>query len=126
MARAPHHFGLLQRVGGQPVRDELEEIMQHLVQLFNTRRGYGSFLPDFGLSISDIMWSARPMVALAAHVREQIARFEPRLKNAAVEAAPSEDHLCPCFWIHGRVGDSVVRLLLSMHTIYCHAEVKED
>jgi predicted component of type VI protein secretion system len=126
MARAPSHFGLLQRVDGHPVRDELQEIMQHLTHLFNSKRGYGSFLPDLGLAVSDIMWTARPMVALAAHVREQIARFEPRLKNAAVEPAPSDDHLCPCFWIQGDVSGSAVRLLLSMHTIYCHAEVKED
>jgi predicted component of type VI protein secretion system len=126
MARMPHHFGLLQRVDGHPVRDELDDIMQHLTHLFNSRRGYGSFLPDLGLSISDIMWTARPMQAMAAHVRDQIVRFEPRLKGVGVEPAPTDDHLCPCFWIHGQVGRSIVRLRLSMHTIYCHAEVKED
>ena len=126
MARTPHHFGLLQRIDGHPVRDEVQEIIEHLTHLFNTRRGYGSFLPDLGLSISDVMWGARPAVALAAHVREQITRFEPRLARVAVEPLPTDDHLCPCFRILGQIGGSTVRMRLSMHTIYCHAEVKED
>jgi type VI secretion system protein len=126
MGRAPHHFGLLQRVDGRPVRDEVQEIVQHLTHVFNMKREYGSFLPDLGLAISDTMWSARPMVALAAHLREQIVRFEPRLKQVSVEPAPSEDQLCPCFRIRGQVGDSAVRMFLSMHTVYCHVEIKED
>jgi len=126
MARAPHHFGLLQRVDGHPVRDEVQEIVQHLQHLLNMKREYGSFIPDIGLSISDTMWSARPMVALAAHLREQITQFEPRLKDVRIEPEPVDDHLCPSFRIHGQVGDSSVRMLLSMHTVYCHVEVTEE
>jgi predicted component of type VI protein secretion system len=127
MARAPHHYGLLQRIDRHPVRDEVQEIISHLTNLFNMKREYCSpFVPDLGLSISDAMWNARPLLALAAHVREQIARYEPRLKHASVETAPSDDHLCPCFRIHGQVGTSSVRLFLSMHTVYCHVEISED
>ena len=126
MARAPHHFGLLQRVDGHPVRDEVQEIIQHLQHLLNMKREYGSFVPDIGLSINDLMWNARPMVALAAHLREQITQFEPRLKDPRVEPQPIDDHMCPSFRIYGRVGDSSVRMHLSMHTVYCHVEVTED
>jgi predicted component of type VI protein secretion system len=86
--RAPHHFGLLQRVDGRPVKDELSEIIQHLQHLFNMRRGYGSFMAEIGLSITDDMWSARPMVALAGHLHEQIALFEPRLQDVRIEPEP--------------------------------------
>jgi predicted component of type VI protein secretion system len=126
MSRAPRHFGLLQRVDGRPVKDEVSEIIQHLQHLLNIRRGYGSFMPDIGLSITDDMWSARPMVELAGHLREQIARFEPRLEDVRIEPEPLDDHLCPAFRIHCRLGDRSLGMLLSMHTVYCHVEVTEE
>lgn len=126
MSRAPRHYGLLQRVDGRPMKDEVSEIIQHLQHLLNIRRGYGSFMPDIGLSITDDMWSARPMVQLASHVREQIARFEPRLEDVRIEPAPLDDHLCPSFRIHCQLGDSSLCMLLSMHTVYCHVEVIEE
>ena len=126
MARAPHHFGLLQRVDGRPVKDEVTEIVQHLQHLLNMRREYGSFIPEMGLSITDTMWSARPMVALAGHLRDQFERYEPRLKDVRIEPEPIDDHLCPHFRIYGQIGDASVRMLLSMHTVYCHVEVIED
>jgi predicted component of type VI protein secretion system len=126
MARAPGHFGLLHRIDGRPVTDEVEEVVQHLGHLLNLKRGYGSFMTDIGLSISDAMWSARPMLTLAQHIREQIAQFEPRLADVQIEPASIDDHYCPCFRVYGTIGSARVRLLLSLHTVYCTVQVQED
>lgn len=125
-SRAPHSFGLMQRLDGHPVRDEVQEVVEHLGHIFNMKRGYASFLPDLGLSISDNMWSSRPMVSLANHIREQIERFEPRLRDARVAPESIEDHLCPTFRVHGCIGTASVRLLLSLHTVYCSVHVMEE
>lgn len=126
MGRAASYFGLLQRLDGRPVTDEVQEVVQHLQHLLNMKRDYASFLPELGLSISDAMWSARPMVSLARHIREQIDRFEPRLRDVRIEPESIDDHTCPSFRIHGTVGTARVRLLLSLHTVYCSVHVVEE
>jgi predicted component of type VI protein secretion system len=126
MARAPHCYGLLQRLDGRPVSDEVQEVVWHLGHLLNMKREYASFLPELGLSISDAMWSTRPMITLAAHIREQIALFEPRLQNVRIEPDAIDDHLCPSFRVHGTIGATAVRLMLSLHTVYCSVQVMEE
>jgi predicted component of type VI protein secretion system len=126
MGRAASYFGLLQRIDGRPVADEVQEIVQHLQHLLNMKRDYASFLPDLGLSISDAMWSARPMVSLALHIRNQIERFEPRLHDVRIEPEAIDDHTCPSFRIYGKIGTASVRLLLSLHTVYCSVHVTEE
>jgi predicted component of type VI protein secretion system len=126
MGRVASYFGLLQRIDGNPVKDEIDEVVQHLTHLLNMKRDYASFLPDLGLSISDAMWSARPMVSLAKHIRDQIERFEPRLSEVRIEPEAIDDHHCPTFRVHGKIGTASVRLLLSLHTVYCSVQVTEE
>lgn len=120
------NFGLLQRVDGRPVADVVEDVVQHLGHLLNVKQKYGSFLPTLGLAISDLMWSKRPMLDLAAHIREQIVLYEPRLRNPRVTPGQADEQLCPTFRILGRIGDSDVRLLLSLHTVYCSVHVTQE
>jgi predicted component of type VI protein secretion system len=126
MARAAAHYGLLQRIDGKPVADEVQCVVEHLGHLFNVKREYGSVLPELGLDISDAMWSARPMVSLANHVREQILKFEPRLREPQIEPDAIDDHLCPSFRIYGKIGSASVRLTLSLHTVYCSVQVTQE
>lgn len=126
MARAASQYGFLQRLDARPVRDEVEDVVAHLGLLLNVKRDYGSFLPQLGLSISDAMWSARPMASLAAHIREQIETFEPRLRDLKIEPEVTDDHLCPLFRVHGRIGTARVTLLLSLHTVHCTVHVTTE
>jgi predicted component of type VI protein secretion system len=126
MARANALYGLLQRVDRKPAADVVQDVVQHLQHLLNMKRDYGSFLPGLGLSISDTMWSARPMRDLANHIREQIETFEPRLHDPTIEPAPFDEHHCPAFTVQGRIGSSIVRLTLSLHTVYCSVQVTQD
>jgi predicted component of type VI protein secretion system len=126
MARANGLYGLLQRVDGHPAVDMVQDVVQHLEHLLNMKREYGSFIPGLGLSISDTMWSSRPMHDLAVHIREQILQFEPRLRNPTIEPAPFDEHHCPAFTVQGQIGTSTVRLALSLHTVYCSVQVTQD
>jgi predicted component of type VI protein secretion system len=126
MVAVGSRFGLLQRVDGHPSADLVQDVIQHLGNLLNVKRGYGSFRPDLGLSISDTMWSARPLAELATHIRTQIERFEPRLRNPRVEPGVIDDHLCPSFRVHGSIGNASVILVLSLHTVYCSVHVTQE
>jgi predicted component of type VI protein secretion system len=126
MRRAANHYGLLQRIDGRPVADEVQDVVEHLGHLLNVKRDYGSFVDGMGLSISDTMWSARPMVSLAGHIREQIERFEPRLRDVRIEPDAIDDHMCPSFRIYGTIGTASVRLSLSLHTVYCSVHVTQE
>jgi predicted component of type VI protein secretion system len=126
MGRAPNHFGLLQRLDGHVVAGEVEDVVEHLGHLLNCKRDYSSFISGLGLSISDQMWSARPMNSLAVHIREQIARFEPRLSDVRIEPDSVDDPFCPSFRIYGTIGRSAVRLSLSLHTVYCKVVVSTE
>jgi predicted component of type VI protein secretion system len=126
MARANALCGLLQRVDGKPVADLVQDVLQHLDNLLNMKRDYGSFVPGLGLSISDTMWSVRPMRDLADHIRGQIEAFEPRMRNPTVEPAPFDEDNSPVFRVRGRIGTSTVQLTLSLHTVYCSVHVTQD
>lgn len=61
-------------------RSDVESILDNLSEVLNTRRGYGSFLSDFGiLDLSDR--ASREQIALAVvhEVQRCIAAYEPRV-----------------------------------------------
>jgi hypothetical protein len=126
LMRAAYQFGLLSRIDARPAADEVQDVVDHLGHLLNMKKDYGSFVAGLGLAISDAMWSARPMVSLAAHIREQIEKFEPRLRDPRIEPEAIDDHFCPSFRIYGKIGQSSVRLTLSLHTVYCSVQVTQD
>ncbi len=61
-------------------RSDIESILDNLSEVLNTRRGYGSFLKDFGiLDLSD--QASREQIALAVvkEVQRCIEAYEPRV-----------------------------------------------
>jgi predicted component of type VI protein secretion system len=124
---ASYAYGLIARLGGRPLGCELEDVIDHLEHLLNTRKDYGSFLDGFGLEVTDWMWSANPMVALGEHLCEAIARFEPRVKAPRVELLERDDEEgCPVFRLHGTVGATAVQLRIWLHTPYCTVRVERS
>jgi predicted component of type VI protein secretion system len=125
--RAPTRaFGLLGRVEGKPSVNMIDDVVDNLTRLLNAKQGYASFRQELGLGISDLLWAQRPMIQLAAHIREQIVQFEPRLRHPHIEPEPVEDHFCPSFRIHGLIGAAEVRMVLSLHTVYCSVHVTRE
>jgi predicted component of type VI protein secretion system len=126
MARPANRASLFQRIEGRNTGDQVQQVVEHLQNLLNSKQQYASFREDFGLSISDAMWNARPMQSLAAHIRDQILAFEPRLRDVEIEPDSFDEHMCPSFRIYGTIGTSSVRLILSLHTVYCSVHVTEE
>ncbi|MFQ6043331.1 MAG: type VI secretion system baseplate subunit TssE [Candidatus Poribacteria bacterium] len=88
--------GLLEGVmgrflSGNPISDTTENqrllsIKEHLVALFNTRRGSLGHLPDYGLpDISEICDNMPESIAeLQRTIKETVDKYEPRLKQVQV------------------------------------------
>lgn len=68
---------------GLPPR--VREVMNNLGRLLATQRGIGHLLPDFGFSQSG-HWSVEGLIVhYSAELRENLARYEPRLELLDVE-----------------------------------------
>ena len=86
---------LAQFSGSAPVSLEEREVMSIILNLnniLNTRKGYGSFLPDLG--IQD-MNEYRSHTAISKEVMKQVKRnielYEPRLENISIKIKKSDD-----------------------------------
>lgn len=126
MRPGSYAFGLLQRVDGHPLQSDLEDVINHLEHLLNTKKDYGSFLDGYGLEITDWMWAADPLVALGEHLCEVIARYEPRVHAPRIEPLEKDEERCPVFRLHGQVGEHIVTFRILLHTPHCSVRVERS
>lgn len=66
--------------------DPVEEVIQHLRVLLNTRKGEAAATPDFGvMDINDLVHSFPAAIErMQVSLRTTLQEFEPRLKNVVV------------------------------------------
>ena len=90
-----------------PDVEAVESIVRNLNQILNTRRGFGSFLTDFGISdLSECSSREVLIVAIRREVELSISRYEPRIRVIAVEAKEGPDRLRLSFVITCAFRDS--------------------
>jgi type VI secretion system lysozyme-like protein len=115
---------LFEKLGALPVAGgEVEAIRRSLEQLFNTREHYGAFVEGYGLR------ELRLFVAeatLAEHIRELIARWEPRLGSPLVEAIGRDPERRLHFRITGRINDEERSLRMMLNPYLIEAKVTLD
>lgn len=121
-----HAWGMLGRIAGKPLESELEDVLDHLEAVLNSKKDYASFLKDFGLEITDWMWAADPMSQLAEHMLETVSAYEPRMKQASITVLEKDEENCPVFRLQGTVGTSRVRLRIWLHTPHCHVRLERN
>jgi hypothetical protein len=74
---------------GLPAR--VQEVVANLELLLGTKRGIGHVLPDFGFSQSG-HWSSEGLIThYTAELRENVARYEPRLELLDLEGELGDD-----------------------------------
>lgn len=123
--RAPSYaFGLLGRLSHHPPGSELQDVLENIEHVLNTKKDYGSFLKHFGLEVTDWMWAANPMSALGDHMLETIVAYEPRLRDPSIVVLDRDEENCPVFRLQGTVGGSVVKLRIWLHTPHCHVRLE--
>ena len=81
-------MALLRKLAGDTAEeDEIASIIDNLNNMLNTKRGYGFFLQDFGLSDYHHLSSCDDIAEMITReINENIERFEPRLKLINIEA----------------------------------------
>jgi type VI secretion system protein len=82
-------MALLRKLAGDTAEeDEVGSIIDNLNNMLNTKRGYGFFLQDFGLSDYHHLSSCDDIAEMITReIIENIERFEPRLKLIKIEAS---------------------------------------
>ncbi|GAN77176.1 type VI secretion system baseplate subunit TssE [Acidisphaera rubrifaciens] len=71
----------------------MDDVLRHLRELFNVRRGSVPIRPDYGMpDINDLIHLMPDAIdILGTELRRQIIAFEPRLRDVTVRHVPSED-----------------------------------
>ncbi len=70
-------------------RTEAHSIIESLSEILNTRRGYGSFLDDFGImDLSDRISRQQIALAVVREVREVIQNYEQRITVGEIVEIP--------------------------------------
>jgi len=71
----------------------LEDLLDHLRELFNVRQGSVPIRADYGMpDFNDVIHQFPDAIdILRAEIARQIEKFEPRLKDVAVRHVPSAD-----------------------------------
>jgi len=111
--------GLLARLssGGQRL-GEIESIVAHLQDLLNTRAGESLSAPDFGIvDFADVVHNfPEATQVLQQSIRATILKYEPRLRNVSVHAAPSTDAQTVAFEISARLASGQQRGVFRVRT----------
>jgi type VI secretion system lysozyme-like protein len=105
--------------GGRRSVSLIESIVANLTNVLNTKRDFGSPLPDLGIrSLTE--YSSRDQIALAVmnDVREAIEKYEPRLILEDIAIAPSDSPFRLSFTIHCSIIDGTKKLAVSFDTVF--------
>jgi predicted component of type VI protein secretion system len=115
---------LFEKLGGLPVAGgEVEAMRRSLEQLFNTREHYGAFVEGYGLRELGLFTTD---ITLAEHIRELIARWEPRLGSALVKAIGRDSERRLHFRVTGRMNDEECVLRVTLNPNLFEAKVTLD
>jgi phage baseplate assembly protein W len=69
----------------------VRDVVTNLDTLLGTKRGIGHVLPDFGFTQSG-NWNAEGLITqYTAELRENVARYEPRITILDMDGEPGED-----------------------------------
>ena len=108
---------------GEPM---LLSIVDNLNNILNTKRGYGSFRKDFGIrDLNEYSNRAAIAHAVVAEVRENILRFEPRVKIVDVVLENDDNPLHLSFRIECTISAAAQAYRLIFDTIFSRYRVEQ-
>ncbi len=112
-------FNKFMKQEASPEDAEALEIIDNLNNVVYTRRGYGSFLPDFGIRhLSE--YRTRDDIALAVmrEVKESIQRYEPRVEVDGITLEDANNPLRLSFTIACTIRDTSRSLRMVFDTVF--------
>jgi predicted component of type VI protein secretion system len=93
-----------------------EEILEHLCDLLNTKRGFGSYPIDLGLDSYVYLGSDRKIILqIKTDIENCFQKYEKRVNQVEVIPVPSESRFFLSFHITCKVNDKACSFHLSFH-----------
>jgi type VI secretion system protein len=87
-------MGLLRKLAGQSgysEGDEIPDILANLQNMLSSRRGYGYFLPNYGVTDYSYLGTKKDIAqAVIGELTELITRYEPRISLLQILAIDDE------------------------------------
>jgi len=110
-------FGDNTSVGGK--NGDIQSIIENLNNVLNTKKGYGSFLHDFGIRDMN-EYSSRDQLAfvIMEEVKYNIEHFEPRLHLIKISIEDTHDPFRLSFKIECRLRDTQKALFMEFNSVY--------
>lgn len=98
---------------------DLQSIIENLNNVLNTKKGYGSFLKDYGIRDMN-EYSSRDHLAVAImdEVTYNIEQYEPRLQLVSIAIQDNDDPFRIAFKIECRVRDTAQYLFMEFDSVY--------
>ncbi len=136
----------LSRLGGrgaadptpeQRFRREVAAVIRNLESIFNTRKGVGCVVADYGLGdyegVTTRDGKTQPRLGtkdllkvLVPEIEAQVRRYEPRLVGPSVEVLGRDVWMNAVFAVSGAVSGRSVRFRLALHTVYREVVVEAE
>jgi type VI secretion system lysozyme-like protein len=104
-----------------------EEIIEHLRDLLNTKRGYGSYPIDLGLDSYVYLGSDRKIILqIKSDIETCFQKYEKRVRHVEVTPVPSDNHFYLSFIIKCKIDDTDHSFHLSFHQQNNSYNIKEN
>jgi predicted component of type VI protein secretion system len=130
------------RDAGEPVpeerfRREVAAVLRNLESIFNSRKGVGCVVADYGLGDYEVATLAdgtqQPRLGmkdilgvLMPEIEAQVRRFEPRIVGPKVEKLGRDGRMSALFALHGAVSGRQIRFRIALNTLYRDVEVQAE
>ena len=122
-------MALLNKFGDRTSRigknGDIQSIIENLNNVLNTKKGYGSFLSDFGIRDMN-EYSSRDQLAfvIMEEVKYNIEHFEPRLQLLKISIEDNHDPFRISFKIECRVRETQRALFMEFNSVYNDFHIK--
>ena len=96
-----------------------KDIIENLNYMLNTKRGFGSFLPDFGIrDMSECSSRDHLAAVIMEEVKYNIEQYEPRLQLVKIATEKTNDPFRISFKIECTVKDTQKALFMEFNSVY--------
>ena len=98
---------------------DLQSIIENLNNVLNTKKGYGSFLKNYGIrDMNEYSSRDHLSVAIMDEVTYNIEQYEPRLQLVSIAIEDNDDPFQIAFKIECRVRDTAQYLFMEFDSVY--------
>jgi predicted component of type VI protein secretion system len=108
--------GLLEKFRSREKKELKEEIIEHIYDLLNTKKMFGTYQKDFGLD-NYVYIGTNKLInkQIIQDIKECLKKFEKRITLEEVTSLPNQDPFILSFLIHCKVENASHVFLISFH-----------